>query len=154
MQNSNEKTPEAAAACALSDILFATSKDSNHVMTTALNVRPVFMTHYVRMDKSVNGIDAMAGVKDFIVNYLRERGAEFSAADIAANPNLPMEKGICGSPIKAAMRQEFTDGSTRYCDQSMKNYLCTFMPSAGILGKYHFPAPVGQDRIKYYLIKK
>lgn len=126
----NKKQNEAKTqAVAMSREILANSQDINNVLTTA-GEKPVFHTHYVNLDANESGI------ADLITRILLENEAVFPAN---VGETELRQIAIAGSmftdEILAKVQEYFSAGSTRYPLQTVKNYLSTYMPKAGKVGK-------------------
>ena len=142
---------EKAQAVAMSREILSNSQDINNVLTTAEN-KPVFHTHYVNLDASESGS------ADLITRSLREHEAVFP---LNVGETELRQIAIAGSmftdEILAKVQEYFTAGSTRYPLQTVKNYLSTYMPKAGKVGKVQLKGhedkgrPCPKPRCKWFL---
>lgn len=155
----NETTTEQANAIGMSREVLANSQDINNVLSTSNVVKAVFHTHFVSMEND------LAGIADLISSILREHEAVFplSVADKDENGNFnPLRPiAIAGSmfthEIESEVKARFAAGSKRYPLQTVKNYLSTYMPKLGKVGKIQLTGkedtsrPCPKPRCKWFL---
>ncbi len=150
----NETTTEQANAIGMSREVLANSQDINNVLSTSNVVKAVFHTHFVSMEQD------LAGIADLISAILREREAVFPLS-VSAPDNALRPIAIAGSmfthEIMAEVQNRFAAGSKRYPLQTVKNYLSTYMPKAGKVGKIQLKGhedtsrPCPKPRCKWFL---
>lgn len=115
--------------------LLANSQDLNGFFTQA-ETRPVFQTHYVNLEAE------QSGIADLITRILWEHEAVFPLHVCGIDGKAKTELrpiAIAGSmftsEVFAKVQEYFSAGSTRYPLQTVKNYLSTYMPKQGQVGK-------------------
>ena len=148
----NETTTEQANAIGMSREVLANSQDINNVLSTSNVVKAAFHTHFVSMEND------LAGIADLISAILRENEAVFPL-NVGATELRPI--AIAGSlfthEIMAEVQSRFAAGSKRYPLQTVKNYLSTYMPKLGKVGKIQLSGkedvsrPCPKPRCKWFL---
>lgn len=114
----------------VSEEVLLNSQDTNNVLSISNGVKAVYHTHYVSLDNN------LAGIADLISAILREHESVFPP-NVAQTELRPI--AISGSmfthEILADVQSRFTSGSKRYPLQTVKNYLSTYMPKLGKVGR-------------------
>ena len=129
-------------------------QDINHVLT-GCGVKPHVQTHWTDTTTGQGGLALL------IEQILRSAGAEF-VAGIEQSPLRTV--AICSSlyteQIIALVQAKFAGGSSRYPDQSVRNYLSTYMTKSGLVGQIKLTNKEDRERsccrprTKWYLVAK
>ena len=128
-------TEQAARVKALAAQFINIGQSFNQALTQTKQVRPEFMAHYVNIKSGKYGIE------DLIAEILETRKA--------TSPR----KALTASTITQAVNERFTDGTSRYPESTISQYLCN---SGGKFCKRHTFAKVatgGNPHFAYYLSK-
>jgi hypothetical protein len=123
-------TTEQTNAVSMGREVLANSQDINNVLTTSNIVKTVFHTHFVSMENN------LAGIADLISTILREHDAIFplNSSQTELRP-IAIAGAMFTNEILEEVQTRFTAGSKRYPLQTVKNYLSTYMPKTGKVGK-------------------
>lgn len=131
----HKATEQAARVKALAAQFLDIGQSFNRALTATKQVRPEYMAHYVNIKSGKYGIE------DLIAEILETRKA--------ISPNRTMT----ASAITEAVNETFTDGTSRYPESTISQYLCN---SGGKFCKRHtfVKVPTGSNpHFVYYLSK-
>lgn len=120
-------------------------KDANNVLTVA-GIPPVFQTHVFNAETGKHGI------KNLIIEILRDKGAEFPAGTEGTieNPSplrsIVIAASMLAEDVKNEVERRFTAGSTRYPYATVHQYLSVFMVREGTICKFQMSSKEDADR--------
>ena len=147
-------TSEQLAALGMSDEILANSQTLNSFLTSSGQVKAVFHTHYVNMEKN------LCGIEDLICSILTENDSYFKKnIEATGDRHLAIIGSMFTSDIVKEVQNKFTAGSVRYPAQTIKASLSVFMFKKGKIGKIELSGLEDKTRTsckprcKWYLIK-
>lgn len=129
-------------------------RDINNVLSTAENVGPLFHNHYVNMETGRNGIE------NLITDILTENGAYFDTGiEHTPNRGLAIASAMFASDIIREVQNRFSDGTKRYPDSTIYQYLSVKMFPKGTVGKITLTnledclRECNRPRLMWYIVK-
>jgi hypothetical protein len=139
--NTNIENEDKAAAIAMSPETLEAMRAINNTLTVA-GVRPHFQAHYSHAQLNVHGI------MDLIKDILRVAQAEFPRnIENSELRKIAVAGSMFTSDILAEVQARFSQGTTRYQIQSVKNCLSTYGRADGTIGRIKLTNPEDQPRL-------
>lgn len=144
-------TNEQETAIAMSREILQNSRDINGFQTATKQVKPLLMCHIADAE---NGI---FGVRGLIIDILKVNGSTMpKGCEKMEMRAIAIASAMFTSEILAEVQRRFSNGSTRYPLQTIKNELGYFMEKKGLvvgirLTKAEDKGTGKKARVKWYL---